>query len=615
MLDSNIRAKNGIYLLEAFLVAFALVSVYGIADVPQEFVINGVFKWVYNFLNEIRYTLKNNAMNITIYFFLAFWCLKKYQNKISENFYVSSIFFGGIMTAVKACRATNGLTIIFENNSQVFVTCMNFVGYAIIFNMVCKVVYWWLHNDFDMNLACGKEHSFLHIWFIILLAWSVHVIIKYPGAMTSDNWGQLTQYNGMFPMYSHWPPFHTVLLGFFVYTGDKVYSTNWGLFSYVVMQWCIMSAIMAYSLEFMKRHNVKEWFRIISLALYCICPLYTGFVGVVEKDVLYAAFYVLFVIQLMEYILDRISFWNVKNILLLIIAGVLVGLFRKNGIYVIIPTSLFVCADYIVWIVKEKISVKKIYRLLYFICPIILSLIINHALVMHYDIIPGNVAEALSVPIQQTARYIREYGDELSDSDKEVLAAVFEEVDALSEQYDPRISDPAKGLFKDEVPKEDIIAYLKLWGRNFWRHPLTYIEATFVQNYYLFDLNIDNYYYYRDFHMAGDDRIEFFEISWLQSWQDIAVVFYQMLHNLPVIGILSDMAFYMILLIMVFFMAIREKNEAILLASVPFILSLLIIIAGPVVYTSTRYTLQIIYAMPTYLAFNKIIICKHSANE
>ena len=44
-------------------------------------------------------------------------------------------------------------------------------------------------------------------------------IIKYPGALTSDNWGQLTQYSEMFPMYSHCPPFHTWLLGTCVYTG------------------------------------------------------------------------------------------------------------------------------------------------------------------------------------------------------------------------------------------------------------------------------------------------------------------------------------------------------------------------------------------------------------
>lgn len=606
--------KNGLYLLEAVVVAFSLASVYGRADLPEELVINGIFRGIYNFLNGIRYSLNNQVMNVTAYFLGAFWCLKKYQDKVPRNFYVSSAVMGGIQAAVKAYKAAGRLTIMFETNTQMLVTCINIAGYAILFNMACKAVYWLMHHDFDMDFRLNnrfgvfyENHPFLSAWFAILLAWSVHIIIKYPGAMTSDNWGQLTQYNGMFPMYSHWPPFHTVLLGFFVYAGDSIHSTNWGLFSYVVMQWAVMSAIMAYTVDFMRRYRVGKAFRLVSLAIYAICPLYTGFVGVVEKDVLYAAFYVLFVIQLMEYVLNRESFCTLKNVFLLVVAGTMVGLFRKNGNYVMIPTLLSVCADYAVWMFGRKRLARHAYRLVYFICPIFLSLSINQAVIAHYDIRPGSVAEALSVPIQQTARYLRDYGEELSDSDRAVLSAVFEDVDALPARYNPRISDPAKGLFESEASMEEIAAYLKWWGGNFWRHPVTYLEATFAQNYYLFDLNIDNYSYYRDFHMAGDDRVEFFEIGWLQPWQDIAVVFYEMLHNLPVIGVLSDMAFYMTVFLLLLFMSIRERNKPVMFISIPFILSLLIIIAGPVVHTSTRYTLQIIYAMPSYAAFHKIL--------
>ena len=615
-MDNGTRLKRGIYLIEAFLVSFALTSVYGIAEIPDEqLVVNGIYKDIYNLINGIRFSLSNNVMNVTVCFIGAFWLLWKLRDRDFHNYICLAITGGVVWTAVKAYKATEGLTIIFETNSQMIVTCMNVVGYSIIFNMICRAVSWLMHNDFSErfklrleNQYCSlyENHPFLSYWCFILLAWSIHIIIKYPGAMTADNWGQLTQYNGMFPMYSHWPPFHTVLLGFFVYTGDHIYSTNVGLFSYVIMQWLVMSAIMAYSLNFMRKYNVNRYYLVASLILYCICPLYTGFVGVVEKDVLYAAFFVLFVIQLMEYILDKETFWTFGNVSLLIIAGTMVCLLRKNGNYVIIPTLIFMGINYVIWMIKRKKSARHICRLVFFICPIFLSLLINHAIVVYYDINPGSIAEALSMPIQQTARYIRDYGYELSDSDREILSKVFTDIDALSTQYAPSISDPAKGLFKSEASKEDVIAYLNLWGRTFWKHPLIYFEATLAQNFYLFDVNIDNYFYYRDFHMAGDDRIEFYEISWLQPWQDIALAFYRMLHNLPVIGILSDMAFYIIIFVILLFIEVREKNLWVLSASIPFILSILIIIAGPVVYTSTRYALQIIYAMPSFVSFCKI---------
>ncbi len=620
--DNGKRLKRGIYLTEAFLVSFALVSVYGIPDIPDEqLVVNGIYKEIYNLFNGIRYALNNNVMNVTVCFIGTFWLLWKYRDRNFPHYTCLAIAGGVVWTAVKAYKATEGLTIMFETNSQMLVTCMNAAGYSIVFNRICIAVSWLLHKDFSARFnfrnpywRLYRNHPFLSCWIVILLAWSIHIIVKYPGAITVDNWGQLAQYNGMFPMNSHWPPFHTVLLGFFVYTGESVYSMNLGLFSYVIMQWLVMSAIMAYTLNFMRKYKVNQYFLLASLILYCVCPLYTGFVGVVEKDVLYAAFYVLFVIQLMEYILNKETFWTFRNVCLFIAAGTLVCLLRKNGSYVIIPTLIIMGINYVIWIIRRKNSARHLCRLVYFIGPIVLSLSINHAIAIHYDIVPGRIAEALSIPIQQTARYIRDYKYELSDSEREILSEVFIDVIGLSTQYEPGISDPVKGLFKSDVSKEDMIAYLKLWGRTFWKHPLTYIEATLAQNYYLFDVNIDNYYYYRNFHMASDDRIQFHEISWLQPWHDILLAFYRMLHNLPVIGILSDIAFYMVVFVILLFVEMYEKNKRVLSASIPFILSMLIIIAGPVIYKSTRYALQMIYAMPSFVAFCKITQTYHDVS-
>lgn len=41
-------------------------------------------------------------------------------------------------------------------------------------------------------------------------------------------------------------------------------------------------------------------------------------------------------------------------------------------------------------------------------------------LIFHYNIQNGSIREALSLPFQQTARYIVEYGDEVTDEEKKL---------------------------------------------------------------------------------------------------------------------------------------------------------------------------------------------------
>jgi hypothetical protein len=258
MIDCRKNIKYGIY---AFLATFAIVSTYDIAVVDENVKASGIMALLYNVFNGIQYCLSNQVGKITICFLIIYYFLLKLHHiKIHKNTYLMTAFLAIMFSATKAYKGYGNLTIMFENNFQIMKTILNILGYSVCIYMFEKILEKLFDNDFDVKQIVKNnklsniyiKHTFLCTWVIILMAWLPHIIIKYPGAMTSDNWGQLTQYNGMFPMYSHWPPFHTVLLGKFVYTGAAIYSTNLGLFSYVVMQWLVMSAIFTYTLTFMR---------------------------------------------------------------------------------------------------------------------------------------------------------------------------------------------------------------------------------------------------------------------------------------------------------------------------------------------------------------------------
>ncbi len=156
-------------------------------------------------------------------------------------------------------------------------------------------------------------------------------------------------------------------------------------------------------------------------------------------------------------------------------------LFRNNGKYIIYPMSFVL----IIMIIKEykKCFDKQI--LIRGIGVIIISLFLaigsEEFLMFHYNIQNGSIREALSLPFQQTARYITEYGDEVTDEEKKAIDAILD-YDSLAEKYDPRISDPVKNTFRKDSTKEDLINYFKVWLQQIKKHTLTYFKATMNQN-------------------------------------------------------------------------------------------------------------------------------------
>ena len=68
--------------------------------------------------------------------------------------------------------------------------------------------------------------------------------------------------------------------------------------------------------------------------------------------------------------------------------------------------------------------------------------------------------EALSVCFQQTARYIKYHGDEVTESEKEAIDKVLK-YEVIGELYDPNLSDSVKKTFKTESTSEDLKNYFK----------------------------------------------------------------------------------------------------------------------------------------------------------
>ena len=96
-----------------------------------------------------------------------------------------------------------------------------------------------------------------------------------------------------------------------------------------------------------------------------------------------------------------------------------------------------------------------------------------------FSISPGNINEMLSVPIQQTARYMQIYPDEITQDEKESIDRMWN-YDELLENYEPDKSDVAKATFRLESSVSDWNSYFITW-MNIYRLQLIIIMSTSIR--------------------------------------------------------------------------------------------------------------------------------------
>lgn len=76
--------------------------------------------------------------------------------------------------------------------------------------------------------------------------------------------------------------------------------------------------------------------------------------------------------------------------------------------------------------------------------------------------------------MQQTARYIRDYGNEVTDDERTAIEKVLD-YDAIAQSYMPELSDGVKQYYKNPG-KGDLARYMLVWAKMLLKHPVCYFE-------------------------------------------------------------------------------------------------------------------------------------------
>ncbi len=446
------------------------------------------------------------------------------------------------------------------------------------------------------------KHPFLFSFIAILICWSIYVIAFYPIILSPDPSFQIKQFFNVRTKYAdyailldnnvfltnHHPVFHTMILGYSLKLGRFLLNDNFGLFIYSLTQLLVLAFTLSLTIKYLNENNVNKKIVFIVLLLYCFIPMFPLYAMSGVKDTYYTCFIILYVMKLDKIIRSKQEKLSYKEMIQLLLIMVAVCLFRNNGIYVLIlsfPLILIYSKKYFQTLLVIFIGVLAFYGTY------------TKVLLPSLKITDGSIRETLSIPFQQTARYVKYYDKDLSKNDIKVIDKVLE-YETLAKRYNPTISDPVKNEFNKYTTKKELLAYLKVWFKCFFKHPLVYIEATLNNIYGYFSPQSTNWYiYYKYDTRITEDKLVNYHYNNLSSLRLILSSFAQGFPYIPLIGLISNIGFNTWLLLGLTTYSIFKKKKEYLIVLSPLLISLLICVASPV-NTYFRYAMPFIFIMP-----------------
>lgn len=537
------------------------------------------------------------------FFALYFLFLRSQYSKYKVKLLLPASFVvGGISSTGKVLFS--GLK--FSGYSARGLLIIDALGYAMTIYCLGLLLYGGIENANKAVkgktwLTIFDAKPLLRVSAMLLLLWLPHLLLKYPSGINIDSLDAIDFSLGIQEK-NYNPIAYVAVLGTFFRFGMWLGEPNMGLFLFNVGIFLLLAFAVAEGYALLADIKATGWSKTIYLLFFSFSPFVTGYIGNCIKDMPYISFMLIFLVQIGRWMLFPEMFWkNKRQIAVAGIAGYGMAIFRNNGLYILIIMLVLMLV-----VELRRNGNKKIIKMMCLLLAAILPLLTNSTVKKLMDD-NGNysIRENFSLPFQQTARLILEHPELISDEEKAVIDKVLD-YDEAAIKYNPIISDPVKSLYREECTAKDRAEYISLWFKQFFRAPVTYLEAVAAQNYFLFYPEASNYYYYYscpfyDFTRGEKSIAHIGSPSYLS---DVLGWYYQyffvMLHELPVLYTINNMSSYNILLLILLCFAITKKDRVILLM-IPALVTLFGIPLGPCIWGHPRYVFPVIYSMPLLL--------------
>ena len=542
---------------------------------------------------------------------LYFLYIKVFKKANYKGINILSLIFTVLMILGYSYDYNYTPNLVFNSNIHILITLIKFIGFYFLFKNLLNSIYeYFINGKFKektnkiSNLFV--KHPFIFSFTVLFLVYGIYLIIFYPGVINYDNANQIKEVLGIHTRYldsivvinenitltNFNPILHTLLLGNLFKLGVNIGNVNFGLFLYSFLQMIIVVLILSYTLKFLYKEGVKVKYLLLILLCYIVIPYFPLYAITCVKDTLFTMFVLLYVIKLYQFIKYDFKF---KDYALLIITILLVILFRNNGIYLILLSLPFTL------IIK-----KGIRRQIVLMCVLVIGFNYGYGQVLSVLEIPNtSIREMLSIPFQQTARYVKYHGSDVTDEEKDAIDTILT-YDTLADRYNPILSDKVKNEYNKYATNEELMDYFASWFQMFWKHPMTYVNATVSNVYGYFYPATYRWYVYNTLNeKLPEAGFDYHFIDALEPARGFIQGYSEVFKYVPGVQLSVNCGFYTWSYLFLMVVLIMQKKSRYIILLAPAFSLVLMNVAGPA-NTYFRYVLP--YAVTLFTILPLILL-------
>ena len=430
-----------------------------------------------------------------------------------------------------------------------------------------------------------------------------YLLLYAPGLNIYDTHDQILQFFG-FPSYigdgsalsDHHPVFLTLIYGGFMRLGLLLGDANIGQLLYSLLSMAALAVCWAYALVTLREAGLARG-AVIGLALFvALYPVLALYAFNMCKDVSVEPFVLLYGTMMFRLYASRGQAAQSGRFCAGLFAVALMMLLtRKPAMYALCFAALFLLLGYPgvrARLAGALLGAAAVFAVLY-----------NGLLLPALGVIPGETREMLSVPFQQTARFVSEYASEVTDEERAAIDGVLV-YDELAKRYQPELSDPVKAMYRKTATPRDWLAYGQAWASQMIRHPGCYLSATIIQNALLFDVSTCNLAIFTGTGLSAqeEEALDIHRSGTLTRLEKMESSLRQVALALPFALQLNTLGFYCAVLLGACAIACSRKARGMLTILLSQMLTMVVILCGPCIEHQDRYGFPVIYLMPLALA-------------
>lgn len=540
---------------------------------------------------------------------ILFWLyLKVFRDNEKQNyisFNILSICFSLLMLGGYSFSRVGTAELMISSFINIVINVLKYIGFYYLFKN-CLYKLYELFTSYKFKNVSGKllnkfnEHPFIFSCIILFIVYGIYLLVFYPGVINYDNANQIKEVMGMHTRYldsivvmneditltNFNPIIHTLLLGYLFKFGHVIGNVNFGMFLYTLIQVIVVVLSLAYSIYFLHKEKVRNKYLLVMLGAYVFIPFFPFYAITAVKDTLFSMAVLIYTIKLYQFIKYENT---IKSNILFMIIILLVILLRNNGIYLVLLSFPFA------FFVKKNLR-KSV------VIMTILVLLFNTGygkLLTALEIPNTSIREMLSIPFQQTARYVKYYSKDVTEEERKAIDKILT-YDTLGKRYQPELSDKVKNEYNRYATDEELKEYFVVWGKMLFKRPMTYINATINNIYGYFYPDTYKWYLYttlnRKLPEAGFD----YHFNSLDKIRLVMSGYGNGLKEIPVLKLLVNCGMYTWIYVFLLFVVLLTKKRDLVLLLLPAFALLLTTIAGPA-NTYFRYVVPYAITLPVIL--------------